>query len=69
MFTAAFTRLGPNETFVDWPRRDWQQMYELGLNLGLDPHWSIILQARAESPLFNKEYLSFQYQQTRQPDA
>lgn len=63
MATAAFTKLGPNETFAGWPRRDWLQMYELSLNLGLGSNWSVMLSARAESPLFNKEYLAFQYTQ------
>jgi hypothetical protein len=64
MTTAAFTKLGRNDTFQDWPMRTWQQMYELDLHLGLGKSWSVILQARAESPLFNKQYLNFTYTTT-----
>lgn len=61
MGTAAFTKLGHNEVFREWPMRTWAQMYELDLNLGLGKKWSVILQARAESPVMNKQYLNFVY--------
>jgi hypothetical protein len=59
--TAAFTKLGRNDVFADWPKRDWAQMYELSLDLAIAGRLGLILQARYESPLFNKEYLSFNY--------
>ena len=59
--TAGITKLGANETFADWPRRDWQEMYELSLDLGVGPNFGFILQARAESPLFNRDHLEFDY--------
>ncbi len=59
--TAAITKLGANDTFLGWPRREWLQMYELTLNIGLEGNLSLILQGRADSPLFNKQYLSFNY--------
>lgn len=61
--TAAVTRLGPNDTFGGWPRRDWLQMYELSLDLGVGPHFGLLAQARTESPLFMQEHLDFQYTQ------
>ncbi len=57
--TAGVTKLGPNETFEGWPRRDWQQMYELTLDLGFDANWGLLLQGRMESPLFMKEHLDY----------
>lgn len=62
--TAAVTKLGTNETFSEWPMRTWQQMYELTMNFGVGSNWGIILQFRAESPLFEKRYLSFNYTET-----
>lgn len=62
--TAAYTKTGPNQTFADWPRREWMQMYELSLDLAINPAWGLVLQARTESPFFNKEYLEFQYTYT-----
>lgn len=59
--TAGFTKLGRSPAFEGWPKREWLQMYELSLNLAFGPHWSVILQARTESPLFMKEYLDFNY--------
>lgn len=59
--TAAFTKLGPNDTFAGWPRHDWQEMYELSFDFGLDKNFGIILQARAESPLFDNNHLEYQY--------
>ncbi len=59
--SAAYTKLGPNETFAGWPRRDWLQMYELSLDLAMSPGWGLMLQARTESPLFRKQDLEFQY--------
>lgn len=59
--TAAVSKLGPNENFAGWPRRDWQQMYELSLDLAVGPTWGLVLQARTESPLFRKEQLEYQY--------
>jgi hypothetical protein len=59
--TAAYTKLGPNQTFTGWPRRDWLQMYELQLNVGITQGFSVLLMARAESPLFNKADLTFNY--------
>lgn len=60
--SAGFTKLGPNKTFDGWPRRDWQQMYELSIDLGFSANLGIIAQGRLESPLFMKEYLSFNHQ-------
>jgi hypothetical protein len=59
--TAALSKLGPNDTFAGWPRREWLQMYELSLDLAVGPAWGLMLQARTESPLFRKEQLDFQY--------
>ncbi|MGE0525678.1 MAG: DUF3187 family protein [Bdellovibrionales bacterium] len=59
--TGAWTRLGANETFAGWPREEWQQMYELSLDLGLGPHLGILLQARTESPLFRRADLEFEH--------
>lgn len=62
--TIAFTKLGKNDTFGTWPRREWQQMYELSLDLGTGPHFGVILQARMESPIMMKEHLSYQHTYT-----
>lgn len=59
--TAAFTKVGKNDTFGDWPRREWLQMYELSIDLGAGPHFGLLLQGRVESPLFMKEYLDYNY--------
>ena len=66
--TAAFSRLGANDTFAGWPRREWSQMYELNLTLGMTSHWAVVMSARAESPLFNKEYLDFQFTKAGEQD-
>ncbi len=63
--TAAVTHLGPNETFADWPRREWLQMYELSLDLG-GPSFGLLLQARTESPLFMQEHMEFDYTQSEE---
>lgn len=65
--TAAFTKLGKNDTFAGWPRREWHQMYELSLDLGAGPRFGLILQARMESPLFMKEHLSYQHTYADEP--
>jgi hypothetical protein len=62
--TAAFTKLGQNDTFAGWPQRDWLQMYELSLNVGITNGFGVLLQARVNSPLFNKNYLTFNYTQS-----
>ena len=62
--TAAVTKLGTNEVLKDWPINTWQQMYELTMNLGLGENLGLLLQARAESPLMEKKYLSFNYTQS-----
>ena len=62
--TGSVTKLGPNETFGDWPRRDWLQMYEISLDFGLGRSFGILLQARTESPLMMQEHLDFNYTQT-----
>ena len=59
--TAGFTKLGANENFAGWPRRDWQQFYELSLDIATGPHFGFILQARTESPYLSKEHLEYQY--------
>ncbi len=66
--TAAFTKLGPNDTFNGWPRREWLQMYELSLDLALNPTWGLMLQARTESPLFMREHLTYNYNNTNERD-
>lgn len=66
--TAAFTKLGPNDTFAGWPMRYWLQMYELSFDLAAGAHFGVLLQGRAESPLFNKQYLSFNYTTTTPQD-
>lgn len=66
--TAAISKLGPNENFAGWPRRDWQQMYELSLDLGVNASWGMVLQARTESPLFRKEQLEYQYNYTTEKE-
>lgn len=62
--TAGFTKVGKSAVFEGWPKRQWLQMYELTLNLGLGPKWGVILQARTESPLFMKEHLDYNYTMT-----
>jgi hypothetical protein len=63
-FTAAVSKNGYNETFAGWPQRQWQQMYELSLNIGIDKNIGILAQARMESPLFEQKYLTFNYTQS-----
>ncbi|MGE0762337.1 MAG: DUF3187 family protein [Bdellovibrionales bacterium] len=58
--TAAYTALGRNDLFSDWPMRRDAQMYELSMDLGFE-HWGIILQGRLESPIMNKGDLTFNY--------
>lgn len=60
-FTTGMTRVGKNETFDGWPRREWLQFSELSFDLGFDQHWGLILQGRLESPLMMKEHLSYNY--------
>lgn len=60
-FTGAVSQLGYNDTFKGWPQRQWQQMYELSLDVGFTAHWGAVLQARTESPLFEQKYLSYNY--------
>lgn len=67
--TAAFTKLGANDTFAEWPRRDWQQMYEISLDLGTGPNFGIIFTFRNESPLFEAHQLSFNHTTTNADDA
>lgn len=62
--TAGVTKLGPNRTFDGWPRRDWQQMYELSLDLGVNESLGFLMQARAESPFFDPDHMEFQYHYT-----
>lgn len=59
--TAAFTTLGRNEIFADWPQRRYAQMYELAMDLAFTDHWGLLLSARTESPIMNKGELAFQY--------
>lgn len=63
-FTAAITKLGGNNLFSGWPMREWQQMYELYLDIGLTKNLGLVGQARLESPLFEQKYLSFNYSYT-----
>lgn len=66
--TAGFTALGRNDVFENWPQRRWAQMYELSIDLGFTERWGLLLQARAESPIMNKNELSYNYT-TSDPDA
>lgn len=59
--TAAFTALGKNDLFKDWPMRRWAQMYELSMDFAFSEHWGILLQGRVESPLMNKNDLDYNY--------
>ena len=59
--TAGFTGLGRNDVFRDWPQRRWAQMYELSIDLGVNNSWGLLLQARVESPIMNKNELSCVY--------
>lgn len=59
--TAAFTKLGSNDTFGDWPRREWLQMYELTFDLGLGPNFGVLIQGRTESPFMMREHLDYNY--------
>jgi hypothetical protein len=61
--TAAYTAMGRNEIFADWPKRRWAQMYELMMDLGGDS-WGVILGARLESPIMNKNELTYDYPTT-----
>ena len=63
-FTGGLTRLGKNHLFEGWPMREWVQMYEGTLNLGLSKSWGLLLQMRYESPLFRKEDLDIVYTET-----
>jgi len=66
--TAGFTKIGPNDTFKGWPRRDWQQMYELSLDLAMGPGFGLLLQARTESPHFMREYLDYEFTHTTEKE-
>jgi hypothetical protein len=66
--TAGVTRLGENENLKGWPRREWLQMYELTLDLGLGPNFGVILQARTESPILRKEDVDYNYTYTEKKD-
>lgn len=66
--TAGFTALGENETFRDWPRRRWAQMYELSMDFAFANSWGVLLQARTESPIMHKQDLSYNHY-TSDPDA
>jgi hypothetical protein len=59
--TAGVTKMGRNDIFAGWPTRSWQQMYESVLDIGFTKVFGLILQARAESPLFDAAYLDFNY--------
>lgn len=59
--TAGVTKLGANETFAGWPRRDWQQMYEITFDLGIGKRFGLLIQGRAESPLLMREHLDYNY--------
>ncbi len=58
--TAGFTYISPNELTKNWPMRNWQQMYELSLDLGLGGGWGLALTGRMESPWMNVGDLEFQ---------
>lgn len=60
-FTGAVTKLGANETFAGWPRREWLQMYEVAFDLAISERFGFILQLRTESPLMMREHLDFDY--------
>ncbi len=62
--SSALTYLNGNQVLMGWPTRQWHQMYELSLNLGLTTNWSLLLQGRYESPLLQQEHLDFQHQTT-----
>jgi hypothetical protein len=59
--TSAVTKIGTNNLFAGWPSRQWLQMYELSMEIGISENLAFITQARYESPLFNKQYLTFNY--------
>jgi hypothetical protein len=59
--SAALTRVGENKALQDLPMRNWHQMYEATLNIGLYKSLSAILQVRYESPLLEAEHLEFKY--------
>ncbi len=67
-FSAAATKLGKNKLFAGWPMRDWSQMYEGTVNLGLTQHWGFLMQMRYESPLFRKEDLDILYSYSNDHD-
>lgn len=62
--TGAFTKLGANENFSGWPLRKWAQMYEVAMDIGISGGFGWILGGRLESPLMEKQYLSFNYTTT-----
>ncbi|MGE4130571.1 MAG: DUF3187 family protein [Bdellovibrionales bacterium] len=66
--TAGFTKLGANNNIEGWPRREWAQMYELSIDLGLGPNLGLLLQARTESPILMKEYVNYNYTFTNPED-
>lgn len=60
-FTAAYTKISPNNIFYDWSAREWLQMYELTADFAVSDHWGFIGFLRMESPLFNVGEFAFQY--------
>lgn len=60
-FTAAYTKISPNNIFYDWSSREWLQMYELTADFALTDHWGLTGFMRMESPLFNVGEFAFQY--------
>lgn len=58
-FSAASIKLGENQFLKEWPLRRWQQMYEIGVDISISEKWSISLQWRTESPILEKDKVSY----------
>jgi|FLYM01.1.fsa_nt_gi hypothetical protein len=59
--TAGMTKLSANPILQGWPTRQWSQLYEGWLEIPLGQKWNLIVQARYQSPLLDKQHLEFQY--------
>ena len=56
--SSAATYASSNPALRGWPRRKWNQMYEISTDIGFSDNWGLLLLVRMESPILNKEHLS-----------
>ena len=59
-FTGAYSYLGDNPAFDEWPRNKNYIMYELAIDANFARNWSIGLMARAESPYLDVDHLQYE---------